>query len=242
MKNAGLRKLSCTFFCVMLLLLSACVVKYKPYQDSTIESFPKTIPKEAPIESKYIVASWYGSDFHGKPTASGEPYNMYAKTCAHKEYAFGTKLKVTNINNGKAVECTVNDRGPFVAGRDLDLSYTCAKEIDIIGTGTGKVRIDYIDRDTRYVKYVKYIPSSGKGGPYTIQIGSFKELSNATRLKAALEFKYTNVYVTSADINDAKYYRVRIGKFNQKEEAQNLAKTLADEGYGVLITHYEEKI
>lgn len=193
--------------------------------------------------TKYIVASWYGSDFHGRPTASGEPFNMYANTCAHKEYPFGTKLRVTNTSNRRSTECTVNDRGPFVDGRDLDLSYACAKEIGLIGTGTGKVRIDYIDRDTGYVKEIRYSPSRAVSeGPFTIQVGSYRELSNATRMKKALEFKYNKIYVIATEINDTTYYRVRIGKFNTKNDAYSLAKTLADEGYSILITHYDERI
>ncbi len=198
-------------------------------------------PRYGYIEAKYIVASWYGPDFHGKLTSSGEPYNMFANTCAHKEYPFGTKLKVTNIANNKNVECTVNDRGPFIPGRDLDLSYSCAKEIELIGTGTGKVKIEYLGRDTRYIKYIKYSPL-GSSGPFTIQVGSYRDLSNATRMKASLEFKYSKVYITEAEISGSKYYRVRVGKFNSKDDAYTLAKTLADEGYNTLIAPYEERI
>ena len=92
--------------------------------------------KTSPAYDKtYTVASWYGPKFHGRPTSSGEIFNMYAMTCAHKEYPFGTRLKVTNIENNRSAECVVNDRGPFVEGRDIDLSYAVAKEIGVIGPG-----------------------------------------------------------------------------------------------------------
>ncbi|MDH5202638.1 MAG: septal ring lytic transglycosylase RlpA family protein [Nitrospirota bacterium] len=195
----------------------------------------ETYPK-----ATYAVASWYGPDFHGKPTSSGEIFNMYALTCAHRDYPFGTNLTVTNLTNNKSVNCIVNDRGPFVAERDLDLSYGAAKEIGLIGPGTVKVRIEYAGRDTQYVREVKYI--QGRRGPFTIQIGSFKELPNASRLKMALELKYSKVYITEAEIDGSRYYRVRIGKFPAKEEASRYAKTLADEGYSVLITGYDETI
>ena len=227
-----------------LFLVSCGAPRYGYYEDyPKYETQPKESPKEtpAPLETKYIVASWYGPDFHGKLTSSGEPYNMYANTCAHKEYPFGTKLKVTNIANNKNIECTVNDRGPFIPGRDLDLSYSCAKEIELIGPGTGKVRIEPLGRDMRYIKYIKYSPLGGNG-PFTIQIGSYKDLSNATRMKASLEFKYSKVYITEAEISGSKYYRVRVGKFNSKDDAYTLAKTLADEGYNTLIAPYEERI
>jgi rare lipoprotein A len=197
-------------------------------------------PKVAqPPQSAYIVSSWYGPDFHGKPTASGERYNMYAMTCAHREYPFGTKLRVTNTENDKSTICVVNDRGPFIAGRDLDLSYAAAKQIGLIGPGTAKVRIDYLGRDMTYVKDVKY---SGARGPYTIQVGSFKEAENASRLKSALDLKYSGTYITEATVKGTSFYRVRIGKFSDRNDASKLAKALADEGYHALVTGYEEKI
>jgi len=187
----------------------------------------------------YAVASWYGPDFHGKPTSSGEIFNMNALTCAHKEYPFGTRLEVTNISNNKTVNCMVNDRGPFVEGRDLDLSYAAAKEIGLIEQGVGNVRIEYTGRDTSYIKEVRYISNTG---PFTIQVGSFREISNAIRLKMALELKYSRVYITEVEIASSRYYRVRVGKFYIKDEVYCLAKTLADEGYDVLVTGFEEKI
>jgi rare lipoprotein A len=190
-------------------------------------------------DKDYAVASWYGSEFHGRPTSSGEIFDMYELTCAHREYPFGTKLKVTNISNNRSVNCLVNDRGPFVEGRDIDLSYAAAKEIDLIGTGTGTVRIQYMGRDTSYIRQVRYLSDAG---PFTIQVGSFREITNAVRLKTALELKYGNVYIVEAEIRGNVYYRVRIGKFLIKDEITRLARTLADEGYSVLITRYDEKI
>ena len=185
------------------------------------------------------VATWYGPEFHGKTTASGERFNMYDLTCAHKELPFGSVLEVTNTANGRSVKCTVNDRGPFVSGRDLDLSYAAAKEIDLIGPGQARVKIVYLGRDTSYVKEVRYVSS---GGPYTVQVGSFKELDNALHLKSGLELKYKEVYIIETEINKTTHYRVRVGKFPRKEEAFGLAKTLADEGYSPLVTHYEERV
>ena len=89
-------------------------------------------------------ASYYGAEFDGKKTASGEIYNMYDLTCAHRSLPFGTKLKVTNTENGKSIVVRVNDRGPWVKGRIIDLSYQAAKEIDIITTGTAWVKIKVV--------------------------------------------------------------------------------------------------
>jgi rare lipoprotein A len=157
---------------------------------------------------------------------------MYAFTCAHREYPFGTELKVTNLSNNKNTRCVVNDRGPFVDGRDLDLSYAAAKAIDLIGPGTCRVKVQYLGRDTSYIKEVKYLSYNG---PFTIQVGSFAEMSNALRLKASLELEYHDVYLTEADIRGARFYRVRIGRFDQREDGYDFAKILADEGYSVFI-------
>ncbi|MCE5311813.1 MAG: septal ring lytic transglycosylase RlpA family protein [Nitrospiraceae bacterium] len=188
---------------------------------------------------KQVIASWYGRDFHGKPTASGEIYNMHGMTCAHKELPFGTRLKVVNTANNLEVECIVNDRGPFVAGRDLDMSYGAAMGIEMIGTGTALVNIEATGRDMRYVKYVKY---SGAIGTVTIQIGSFKDEGNAKRLKLGLELKYQNVYIMQANVNGNSWYRVRIGKFKAKDDAVVLGRQLAEEGYPVLITKHEQQL
>lgn len=243
--NKSVFCLLCSVFC---LLFSCTAARYE-----TISVTPSATPPEKKVEKKQepqgfeafkgdrerIVASWYGPDFHGRPTSSGELFNMYALTCAHKEYPFGTKLKVVNPQNNKEVECVVNDRGPFIPGRDLDLSYAAAKKIDLVGPGTGAVIIEPLGRDLRYVKYVRYEVSSGT---LTIQVGSFKDESNAKRLKSALELNHKNVYLMEANVGGVKYYRVRIGKFNNKVDAQKIGNALANEGYNVLITRFEQQI
>ncbi len=191
-------------------------------------------------EKKTCTASWYGREFHGKPTASGENFNMFALTCAHREYPLGTKVKISNPSNSQEVECIVNDRGPLVSGRDIDLSFAAAKRIGLIGPGVARVDVEPLGRYTRYVKEVKY--SHLEGSMVTIQIGSFREESNAKRLQKGLELHYQNIYIMQASIGRDKYYRVRIGKFKDSREALKLANTLAQEGYGVLITKYEQQI
>ena len=191
-------------------------------------------------EKSACTASWYGREFHGKPTASGENFNMFALTCAHRDYPFGTKVKVTNPANGQEVECIVNDRGPFVGGRDIDLSYAAAKRIGLIGSGVAGVDVQPLGRYTRYVKDVKY--SYLSGAMVTIQIGSFKDESNAKRLAKGLELRNKDIYIMQANIGKDKYYRVRIGKFMDSADALQLANTLAEEGYSVLITQYEQQI
>lgn len=160
---------------------------------------------------------------------------MYDMTAAHKEFPFGTKLRVTSLRNNKSAIVTINDRGPFIPGRDLDLSYAAARAIDLIGPGVERVRIEHIGRDVRYAKRADF-PSASLSGPFTIQIGSFADEGNAIRLKQGIAFRYRDVYITTAYLNGQKFYRVRIGTFNDRDGAYSFAKNLAEEGYSTLIT------
>jgi rare lipoprotein A len=194
----------------------------------------KPYPQDLPVGQIEAVASWYGADFHGRPTASGEIFNMHAYTCAHKEYPFGTQVKVTLESSHKAVECTVNDRGPFAEGRDIDLSYAAAREIGLIGPGTARVLLEVTGREPSYIKPVK-VHATGTRGPFAVQVGSFAESINAVRLKAALKLNYANVYVQETVINGTTFYRVRVGNFDQFTAAMETAEKLGQEGYPVYI-------
>jgi rare lipoprotein A len=220
-KDSDKFRISCFLLLIAVVFFTAC-------STSRYSSYPKT---------SFVTASWYGSEFHGRPTASGEIFDMNALTCAHREYPFGTRLKVTNVSNNSSVVCLVNDRGPFVSGRDIDLSYGTAKKINMMGTG--RVRIEYAGRDQSYIRTVRYQTDRG---PFAVQVGSFRESENASRLKKSLELKYGNVQILEAKVDGDRYYRVRIGKFSTKDRAYRFAKDLAEEGYGVIITSYEEKI
>jgi rare lipoprotein A len=199
-----------------------------------------TSRQEVAPESSYVMASWYGADFHGRPTSSGEIFNMYSLTCAHRAYPFGTKLKVTNTANKKTVECIVNDRGPFVEGRDLDLSYAAAREIGVTGPGTGKVLIEVNGRDGSYIRKARV--QAGKSGPFAIQIGSFSEGINAVRLKKALDLKYGNVYIQEVEIKGSTYYRVRVGNYDALPGAVRAAEQLGQEGYPAQVVKADVKI
>ena len=210
---------------VILLLLQACASsRYERYQGQS-------------YQGRMMVASWYGKDFHGKPTASGEIFDMYDFTAAHKALPFGTKLRITNPENRRSVIVKINDRGPFVRGRDIDLSYGAARKIGIIQKGTARVLVDNVGRDMTYVRAVKYISTAG---PFTLQIASFKDIGNARRLKAILETGYSSVYIMKAWIKGKMHYRVRIGRFSDRKDANRIAGMLSAEGYRVLITRYEE--
>ena len=128
-------------------------ISYGDYVDTTgwsrkqIESI-KNHPK-----TQIGIASYYGKKFHKKRTANGEIFNMYKVSAAHKTYPLGTKVRVTNLENGKSIKLVINDRGPFVKGRIIDLSYKAARKLDFVNQGTTKVRIDVIRLgDNKYYK------------------------------------------------------------------------------------------
>jgi len=167
-------------------------------------------------------ASWYGPGFHGRKTSSGEVFNMHGFTAAHRTLPFGTLLKVKNRENGRWVQVKVNDRGPFVRGRILDLSYSAAKALDMIGTGTAFVDIRAIGREEDDVRQQR---EKGMQG-YTVQVGAFVQEENALKLKAQLEKDYRPVYIVIAETVDRRYYRVRVGRLQTQDQADRLASRL----------------
>jgi len=136
--------------------------------------------------SEIGLASWYGGKFHGRLTASGEVFDTNSFTAAHKTLPFGTIVRVTNLGNGKSVVVRINDRGPFIKGRIIDLSRAAANAIGMIGTGVARVKLDilYVGDNKREGASVK---AGGKSaGYYTIQVGAFRVKGNALRLKSLL--------------------------------------------------------
>ena len=124
------------------------------------------------------IASWYGHPYHGRPTASGEIYDMERDTAAHRQYVFGTWLRVDNLDNGKRTEVRVNDRGPFVRGRVIDLSQSAARRIEMIGPGTARVRLTVIDAPRE--------PRAARSKRWSVQVGSFRDATLADALVARL--------------------------------------------------------
>ena len=140
-----------TFLSFGMLFLSGCMTdigtyKYKnstkPYTVAGETYYPKAVAKGF---TETGIASWYGPGFHARKTASGEHFNQHAFTAAHKTLPFGTKLRVTNLDNKSTTVVVVNDRGPFKKNRIIDLSNAAAKELGIIETGTAHVRIESIE-------------------------------------------------------------------------------------------------
>ena len=175
-------------------------------------------------EPQYGVASWYGADFHGKHTSSGEVYDMYQLTCAHQTLPLGTMVMVTNLDNGRSLELKVNDRGPFVKERIIDVSYAAAQMLGMWEKGTAPVKVEVIGFAPELVQR------------FTLQVGSFVDESNAQRLAEQLRKNFDNVSVTALETQTQKYHRVRVGQFDTRESALVVAEKLARMGFNVMVT------
>ncbi|MDY6906199.1 MAG: septal ring lytic transglycosylase RlpA family protein [Thermodesulfobacteriota bacterium] len=185
------------------------------------------------------LASWYGGKFHGRKTASGETYNMYALTAAHKTLPLGTMVRVTNRKNGKSVVVRINDRGPFVHGRIIDLSYTAAKRLDIVKNGTGKVRIVALDSKTGQPAPPE--PAETAAAEFfTLQVGSFTNAENAYKLKDELDDTYKNVHVSVLNDGVETFYRVRVGRYNSREAIESAKSLMAAGGFDNVFIVAEE--
>ncbi len=181
------------------------------------------------------IASWYGKKFHGRKTSSGEIYNMYAMTAAHKTLPLGTYVNVRNLDNDTEVTVRINDRGPFVQGRIIDLSYTAAKKIDIATSGTAPVVIVALEPDNRQTPKSKEKPETKSvdyyKGNFTFQIGAFSDKQNALRLKEKLDQTYKNAHVAEYDNGLEILYRVRVGRASSLEQAVEYEKALIQHGF-----------
>ncbi len=170
-------------------------------------------------------ASWYGKKFHGRKTSNGEVYNMYAMTAAHKTLPMGVYVRVTNKLTGQQTVVRVNDRGPFVAGRIIDLSYTAAKKVGVAGPGTAPVRIEALGyrADGGSAGEVTYTqPQSYDVGTFAVQVGAFSVRSNAERLAAKMRAKYGFARINEGWVDGKRFYRVWVGNFPSLEVAENI--------------------
>lgn len=227
-------------FLLLLALCSACTPK-KAYKvqvyDSAATKNLKGYQKPYSVNGKlykplrehagYVeegTASWYGKDFHGKSTSCGEIYDMYAMTSAHKILPLGVHLRVTNLRNDRSVTVRVNDRGPFVNDRIIDLSYAAAKELDIVASGTAPVRIESIE------DVGSAAGSAIKLGPYTVQVGAFTNPENAKRYARELEGRYGSSSIQPGWVKGVLFHRVRVGSYAEMEAAERVRKEFEARG------------
>jgi len=207
---------------VVSFLLTACA-RHVVYERRTVPPEKRELLRG---EAQYGVASWYGADFHGKHTSSGEVYDMYQLTCAHQTLPLGTMVMVTNLENGRSLELKVNDRGPFVKERIIDVSYAAAQMLGMWEKGTASVKVEVIGSAPELVQR------------FTLQVGSFVDENNAQKLAEQLRKNFDNVFVTALETQTQKYHRVRVGQFDTRESALVIAKKLAQMGFNVMVTEH----
>jgi len=187
----------------------------KPYQIKGVWYYP---PPTADGFVEEGIASWYGADFHGKPTACGERYDMWAMTAAHKTLPLGSTVKVTNLKNQHSIVLRINDRGPFVSGRIIDLSCKAAQELGCYGKGTAPVRVEAVQVASEYKvgqdTYWKVDPPpSFRYGHFMIQIGAFRDQGNAVRLRDRMAGAKTEARISQVSDKGGNLYRVQVGNY-----------------------------
>ena len=174
------------------------------------------------------LASSYGRDFHGRKTSSGEPFDMQAMTAAHKTLPFGVYVKVEHKKTGKEVTVRINDRGPFVGNRIIDLSEGAASRLGMLQEGIAPVRIAALG----YKSGDSYRQlSSYDNGNYTIQVGAFTFKDNAYRYMEELKRQYGMADVQDSWVKNTRYYRVRVGRFDSLRQAQSSRDTYEQKGF-----------
>ncbi|MSV28206.1 MAG: septal ring lytic transglycosylase RlpA family protein [Bryobacterales bacterium] len=190
------------------LIAGGCAKKKKPVP------VPRTSPQPAatPRQGETGIASWYGNPYHGRVTASGEIYDMDKVSAAHRTLPFQTRVRVHNLDNGKTLEVRINDRGPFIGGRIIDLSRAAAGAIGMIGPGLARVRLEILSPQGASLE-----PLSA----YAVQVGAFRDRSNADRLRARMERRYGSAKIVRSDRGSA--WRVLVGSEPSLARAEALA-------------------
>ncbi|HDP25445.1 MAG TPA: septal ring lytic transglycosylase RlpA family protein [Deltaproteobacteria bacterium] len=192
---------------VLLLFLSGC--SHVSKQSSTWEQIG--------------TASWYGRDFHGNPTASGEKYNMYGYSAAHKTLPLGTTVRVTHLANGRKIVLPINDRGPFVGDRIIDLSYGAARRLGMVEEGLAKVRVEVLKT-----------PGTLTYG-YVLQFGSYAERNNALHVANQIAMRGYTPSIEEVVVKGKSFHRVRLGEYPSLQQARGVAEKLHSEGFASVI-------
>jgi rare lipoprotein A len=200
----------------------------KPYIIKGVTYYPL-----ATVSSDYEetgIASWYGKDFHNRKTASGEKFDMYAFTAAHRTLPMPTYISVVNLENNKSVVVKVNDRGPFSKGRILDLSYAAAQKLGMVDSGTAKVRITILSESSERLRTENRDIDINKGA-FGVQLASFSVQNNAKDLAA----KIKNSQISEVTVSGKKYYRVQVFGYSNKQEAETAAKRFEKDYEGAFV-------
>jgi peptidoglycan lytic transglycosylase len=217
---------------LLLLHFAGCAGGPRPIPPET----PDTVPRVGFEERG--VASWYGPGFDGRRTANGEIYDMEAMTAAHRTLVFGSLVEVHNLDNGRKTKVRINDRGPFIHGRIIDLSKAAAREIGMLGPGTAKVRIRVLDWSNRAPQSPAPRPparaeANRPAGEqlWYVQAGAFLDAARARSLADRLRRSYDRVSVSTA----GEWHRVLLGPYNLRDAADDVAASLLRDGFDVVL-------
>lgn len=205
----------------------------RPYQINGKTYYP--LPSAEGF-SESGLASWYGKDFHGKKTSNGETYDMFGMTAAHKTLPMNTFLLIKNLENGKEITVRVNDRGPFVKGRIIDLSNTGAREIGMLEKGTARVQITALGEAVKYNTgsrtVERFLPHQNfEQGDFFVQIGSFTDKNNAERLKQKMLSLDKKAVTQTVQIDGTTFYRVQVRGGSTLTAAKHMERVMGEAGY-----------
>jgi len=184
------------------------------------------------------IASWYGKKFHGRRTSSGEPYDMYAMTAAHKTLPLPSYVRVQNLKNGRLVIVRLNDRGPFVDNRVIDLSFSAATKLGIVGAGTGIVEVAVVAAATTELPDPAPAPTAQIHVPprLYLQVGAFTSRENAANLQSRLRAAQLGpIFITSEFQGNVRMFRVRVGPLASVAESDRLVQRAM--AYGIADAH-----
>ena len=175
---------------------------------------PRTPVVVHPGDTEEGVASWYGHPYHGRAAANGEIYDMEKMTAAHRTLPFNTWVKVYDLDNNRTTQVRITDRGPFVGGRIIDLSHAAARELEMIGPGIARVRVEVIAA-----------PPDATPGLFAVQVGAFRDRANAERLRGRMETRYGSARLLQRAENPA-VWRVLVGAETSEDGANRLAERI----------------
>lgn len=182
------------------------------------------------------LASWYGTKFHGNLTSSGEPYDMYKMTAAHKSLPLPSYVSVTNLENNKQIIVKVNDRGPFIDGRIIDLSYAAAHKLGIVRNGTAEVEVKVLaaPQNDSTESGTNGYANLAEAGPqqFFVQLGAFSEIDNAEQFRKQLSLQSIEPnLVKTVYREDGDLHKVQVGPFDNVEDLQAMESRLSELGY-----------
>lgn len=228
--------LFCLGFFLMTALPGCSSAASNNYSHPTLRPYQINNKTYYPIPSSYGfqqtgIASWYGSYFHGRHTSNGEIYDMYRMTAAHKTLPMNTILLVRNLENNREIVVRVNDRGPFVKGRIVDLSYSAAKNLKIIGNGTARVHIIAMGEKGKNQDEIMRLARTFHEGDFYVQIGAFTNPDNALRLQNRFLDAGHKTVITKYQDMKSIYYRVQVHVGNTLEYAEQARSILERRGY-----------